>query len=521
VNLDSVSTVVRPRGHWEAIDLGFRMARAHYGVMLASSLVITLPLFALLQLTFWGRSGWAMLLLWWLKPLWERCHLYVLSRGLFGPSPGVGETARELPRYGFRQWLPWLTIRRLNPMRSLDLPVTQLEGLSGDERRRRLEILHRGSHSSAALWLTTLAVHVESFLVLACLALVMLLAPSTSEGNEVAWLLGGANPWQELARSALVYAAALLVAPFYVGGGFALYLNRRTILEGWDIEIAFRRLAARIEARARRRPVKAAVALVAAVAAGAAFGLAGPPGVASAAPGADLTPELARQSVEEILEGEAFHRTRTSRIPRFLLELDLTPEAPEDSALPAWLAQLLASLLRAAAASTEVLLIAAALAAVGYLAYRYRKDIARLAGRRPATRSAGAAAPATLFDLDLRYENLPENVVEAVLRAWRGGSRRRAYGLLYRATLAELIEHHGLEFRSGYTERDCVDVAYAGVSHDCASFFAQLTRGWQLLAYAHRMPSDEAVESLCAAWPRFFGGQAVEEERGEGQRDGG
>jgi len=504
VKLDHVSTVIRPRGHWEAIDLGFRMARAHYAAMLVSSLVITLPLFALLHLIFWERGVWATLLLWWLKPLWERCHLYVLSRGLFGPTPSVSETVRALPQYGFLQWLPWLTVRRFNPMRSLDLPVTQLEGLSGEDRRRRLDILHRGSHSSAALWLTTVAVHVEGFLVLASLALVMLLAPSTSEVSPAVWFLGSESPWQELVQSGLTLAAALLIAPFYVGGGFALYLNRRTLLEGWDIEIAFRRLAARIEERETRQPGKAALSLLAVVVGGAIFGLAGTASEASAAPGPQLTPEEARQSIEELLEGEAFHRSKTTHIPRFLLELKLEPDKEEDSALPEWLARLLAGLLRAVAASIEIILIAAALAAVGYLVHRYRKEIARFAGRA-AARSPAESAPGTLFDLDLRYESLPENVAEAVLRAWRRGSRRDAYGLLYRATLAELIEHHGLEFRSGYTERDCVSVAYAGASRDCADYFADLTRQWQLLAYAHRMPSDEVVESLCAAWPRFFG----------------
>jgi hypothetical protein len=33
----------------------------------------------------------------------------------------------------------------------------------------------------------------------------------------------------------------LFLEPFYVAGGFALYLNRRAELEAWDIEQEFRR----------------------------------------------------------------------------------------------------------------------------------------------------------------------------------------------------------------------------------------------------------------------------------------
>jgi hypothetical protein len=41
-----------------------------------------------------------------------------------------------------------------------------------------------------------------------------------------------------------------LVEPFYVGAGFALYLNCRTRIEGWDVELAFRRMATRLTSAA-------------------------------------------------------------------------------------------------------------------------------------------------------------------------------------------------------------------------------------------------------------------------------
>ena len=51
----------------------------------------------------------------------------------------------------------------------------------------------------------------------------------------------------------------LLLEPFYVAAGFGLYLNRRTLLEGWDIEVALRRIAERHAAAA---VIAAAVALL-------------------------------------------------------------------------------------------------------------------------------------------------------------------------------------------------------------------------------------------------------------------
>jgi hypothetical protein len=46
----------------------------------------------------------------------------------------------------------------------------------------------------------------------------------------------------------LYFTAFGLVGPIYAAAGFTLYLNRRIELEGWDIELKFRRLTARLAA---------------------------------------------------------------------------------------------------------------------------------------------------------------------------------------------------------------------------------------------------------------------------------
>jgi hypothetical protein len=40
--------------------------------------------------------------------------------------------------------------------------------------------------------------------------------------------------------------ATTLIEPFFVGAGFGLYLNRRTEIEAWDVEMALRRLRERL-----------------------------------------------------------------------------------------------------------------------------------------------------------------------------------------------------------------------------------------------------------------------------------
>ena len=52
--------------------------------------------------------------------------------------------------------------------------------------------------------------------------------------DEVPWVMG-------VASFAANVIAVLLIEPFYVAAGFAMYLNRRAELEAWDIEQEFRR----------------------------------------------------------------------------------------------------------------------------------------------------------------------------------------------------------------------------------------------------------------------------------------
>jgi hypothetical protein len=47
------------------------------------------------------------------------------------------------------------------------------------------------------------------------------------------------------AGTTLYALAVLVVEPFYVASGFAMYLNRRVELEAWDVEQEFRRAFAR------------------------------------------------------------------------------------------------------------------------------------------------------------------------------------------------------------------------------------------------------------------------------------
>ncbi|MGH8740941.1 MAG: hypothetical protein ACREUN_08530, partial [Burkholderiales bacterium] len=246
-----IAVTLRRRSPWEATDLGLAMLQRWWRPVYAVHALVLGAVSCVALLLGWAFDAiWAAILaIWWLQPLYDRAVLHVLSRAVFGAVPGprqVLHSAREWLNTGL---LKALTLDRLDLARSFNLPVRQLEGSRGREARERRSVLGRRARGNA-VWLTVVWVHFESVLLWSAGALTQLLLPAQLErarGDEVPFF-GGFLEWMTAATvtDGLVFAAVWLVLePFYVAAGFALYLNRRTLLEGWDIEVALRRIAER------------------------------------------------------------------------------------------------------------------------------------------------------------------------------------------------------------------------------------------------------------------------------------
>ncbi|MCZ7566814.1 MAG: hypothetical protein M5U08_25865 [Burkholderiales bacterium] len=134
MQLERVGVDLRPRPPWEAIDLGFLMAREWSGALYAAFLAIFVPVVVALHAALADRLWLAALLAWWLKPLFDRFALHVVSRAVFGEVPGVRATLavwREIASPGL---VAGLTLHRFNLARSLVLPVWQLERAAAARR---------------------------------------------------------------------------------------------------------------------------------------------------------------------------------------------------------------------------------------------------------------------------------------------------------------------------------------------------------------------------------------------------
>ena len=120
MRLEDLTVALRPRSAWEAVELGTALVRRHARAVWRPWLAGTLPAFALVNAACFAIDApWlAMLLMWWLKPLFDRIPLYVLSRAVFVEVPGTRATLRGAFRVRIPPNLPPSAERLLRPLAS-------------------------------------------------------------------------------------------------------------------------------------------------------------------------------------------------------------------------------------------------------------------------------------------------------------------------------------------------------------------------------------------------------------------
>ena len=249
MKLENISLVLRPRGPYEAIDLGVRLMQRNAGPVYRAWAVFVLP-FMLVTISLHSVQPWLPpLVIWWFKPVYDRVILFVLSRAVFGERVGIADVASS-----WRLWLGnglfgALTWRRFEFTRAFSLPIYLLEGLKGKRRRQRSKVLQKNTRSQA-LTAQVAYMHLEAGVSLSALALLVMMLPAYANLPVWSWIIGQDVPaaW-DMTTIFCMIVATTAIEPAFVASGFTLYLNRRVELEAWDIEMSLRR-AVEVEERA-------------------------------------------------------------------------------------------------------------------------------------------------------------------------------------------------------------------------------------------------------------------------------
>ncbi|WP_263769062.1 hypothetical protein [Propionivibrio soli] len=521
MQLEQLRLALRRRNPWEALDLGLVMLREWcgpvYRVWFATVVAFALIVFGLL----WQWPGVAMFIVWWLKPLYDRILLKVFAEASFGRAPSVREVWRALPGLVRRSGLiSGLTLRRFNPTRSFDLPVWQLEGQRGKAARTRRRVLGRRT-GGYALWLTFVCTHLVVIFELGIVELLDIFSPGDS-APIFSWagiFSADAEDWRVHLFNLAWIVAESIVEPFYVAAGFSLYINRRSDLEGWDIEVAFRRMSERLKEVGST--VRRAVGLLL-VTAGLALPLAFPREAAAQVPAvapadgpvteleaAPTTPPPIPRPKAPVERPDGKVKKVAERIladPVFGREVKETswqPKQKEQKAqemeMPWWMRKLLriAEIVAKGVRGLVYVAIVIAVAAILVILYRYRHLVAgRWAKPSP--------PPQRLFGLDVRPESLPDDIPGAARGEFDAGRFASGLSLLYRGTLVTLIHREHVEFRDGDTEDGCLLRVRGHVGAPALQYFARLLDTWKLAAYAAIAPDATTADELCGNWARHF-----------------
>jgi hypothetical protein len=349
-------------------------------------------------------------------------------------------------------------------------------------------------------------------LFLSVAMLVQVFTPESIEADVPAngmWDLLSRWSWDDNLASYLVLC---LTEPFYVGAGFALYLNRRVQIEGWDIELALRLMNARVAAladpagHAVRRvsasvsaPMSAPVtALLAVILLSLALALL--PAFESG-PGAALAQEVSVQPaqqdpahvIKEVLAGPDFGSTRDDSSWRYIPE--------EQRTNPSWNLRWLKRWFDLAAQGGQVLgWIALVIALMAVLRF-----VLQTWGRSEGVRASAWQAPEVLFGLAIAPQSLPADIANAARALALAGDMRGALSLLYRGVLSQLVHRHQVRLSEGDTESDTLRRAAPVLRANASALLADLVQAWQLTAYAARPVDATTANRLCDAWECEFG----------------
>lgn len=492
--------------------MGIHMTRSWWRNILPAWLLVQISSGALILYMLADWPVIALLLFWLFIPFYDTLLLHIVSRCVFSAAPSFSGIMQQLPTLLFRQY-PRLILRRLIPSRSFLLPVWLLENQKGPAARARGRIL-RNQGGGGAIGLTFMFLLLQMVVIFSLMNLLPVILPEglgeqlldrlIDEGfveDHIYWIFAFSYQF-----------AVLVLEPFYVTAGFSLYLNRRTILEAWDIELNFRKMARRV-AETTAAVMLALLLSHTAMSPTDAFADS-PPQTGEKIVRTDGIDAAPRRQIDDEYPLNA-HRRNESEAKSTIAAVMDEPEFDEDEEYDSWrfdfdsdedneervegpdlgLGKFMARVVELALWATLVMAI--------ILAIVFRDRWLPLLGIQ--RRVTEKKKPTTLAGLDVRPESLPSDIPAEAQRLWNLGQYRNSMSLLYRGALSYLLHHASVTFRESQTEGECLALVRETCSERQSETFERLTHGWIMVAYAHDTLSDENAASLIAGWRSAFG----------------
>ncbi len=488
MNIESIQVALRERTPWQAIDLGFNMSRQYYGILYKSYclsfLVISLPIIVALR----NYPSWASFLIWYLKPLFEVGAQSLLSRRVFGETFSNRQIAHITFQAINQHWWAAITSLRFTIRRSFIMPVFLLEGLKVKQRRQRLRTLSLGQQQGPAS-LTVLLTHVEVLFYIVIFFIIYLMIPHYERFDPMVIFQAESEnlglQWLTIACWGL---ATILVAPFYICSGFSLYLNKRIELEGWDLELSFKKIKHRLKNLAT---VLACSLLFS-------FTLQSSDPVYAEALSTEQVPitteiktdalnKQIQQEIQQILNNDPLVYTPEKSKWHFKSK-DYNADFSNFDGFLDFIPSLSFML--------EALLWIAVTCIIIWLIFKI-PQVKKLLTKEQGEKRKKIIRKADIFGMTLSAKDQRQDLHTAVTLALKNNDLRKALALLLSSALGEIASHSRQNIPRGATENDCLLIAqHVNMKKDWLRWFEQLLQHWSFLAWGHKNIEPQQIEQL-------------------------
>lgn len=488
MDITKLSFTARTRTGFETFDLTLLMVKENFAAMMRLVLVLYLPVAAILWFAL--PIEYASFVMWWLKPLLERPLLTYLANKSFSIPISTWQCIRAIRQLAFADIIMMLTINRLSPNRAYLSPIEQLERAKGKVKsQRKNAMLLRGNHKQT-YWMI-LCLHFEGLL----LALLMLLAynfiPHGISFDDQFMQMDLDSPLIANTYYFVYLIAMILVAPYYVTGGFLAYINTRIQLEAWDLELSFKRIAGRFSS----------VALVVCLSG---FLLSTLPTAVEAQEQEQVTSEQSENTVDATEQQRQAFQLTHDEIEAIYQDNELIERTnvwqpnfqkkeKDTSGFEAFLA-MLTGLGNVIGYIIWALVIALGIWLIVKLV-RYLDNSQRQSFNVVKSDQARKVSLPTFF-ADVEKREWPKDLLTAAEQANAQGEIRLALTYLLQFSLSFAIERTQVIITASMTEQECSRALKQVLKMEDFSIYQSLINLWCQLAWAHREVSAEQVAQL-------------------------
>jgi hypothetical protein len=471
---------LRRRTLWEAADSGILLWRENilYFIPLFA-IPVWICAFCLLLIPEEARYlSW--ILLWWLKPFFDRLALQaVASRFFKQPEQAGWRTVLKGLGSNITRGLPGdLLWRRFGPLRGAVMPLRILERLKRGQLSARKKTLETGGLKFCAV-LSALGLFIEAGLLageaIFCFNMAGFFLPDFSIDS--------------INTGLFFYCAYcfnyMLVESLYVSMGFALYINCRVEMEGWDLELLFRKFAGRISAALKLLVLVSGLFLFV-------FPAHTRDEETDKAPKIYL-PEDAMpagkvpvEKLNEILQSKEFGGMKdgwtiagkNKNEEEIVPELDLDP----------WVKQIKEAF-GAALRAIVIILIAACAVFILLWLWKHRND----------NRTGGKKRDGEFYANPLVTGESPESLFSKAETLFARRLIREAWAACISGVIASYTKYFGIVFPRDATEYDCLELTRSHLGgREAENSFGELVRHWVFLAYGGKSPPEGSFEKALA-----------------------